>query len=327
MSPLSAVAAVCDRRPALRLAAAVFTLVLLALPASAAPAPDTSEPAPLAARSLLLDIAKAGEQFVAVGDRGHVVISTDDGKTWTQSITPTRAMLTCVSFADAEHGWAAGHDGVILATADGGRTWTRQDDGNDLETVYLDILFLDPSHGFAVGAYGKFQETTDGGRTWTTRKISDEDVHFNRIARDGPSALYLAGERGTVLISHDAGQTWTRSPLEYEGSLFGVRPLSGGLLVAYGLRGRIFVSTDDGASWQPRDSDIKVLIMAGERLRDGVLVLAGQGGNFFISRDAARSFHHWKPDDFGTSVADLAVAHDGALITVGEAGAIRITIP
>jgi photosystem II stability/assembly factor-like uncharacterized protein len=327
MSPLFAVAAVCDRRLA-RLFAAAFALLTLCAASRlfAAPA-DRSEPAPLAAKSLLLDITKAGENFVAVGDRGHVLISSDDGKTWSQSVTPTRAMLTCVSFSDAQHGWAAGHDGVILATADGGITWSRQDDGNDIETVYLDLLFLDAQHGFLVGAYGKFLETTNGGKTWAPRKISDDDVHFNRLSHDGDAAFYLAGESGTVLISHDRGRSWMRSPLEYEGSLYGVRPLSGGLLVAYGLRGRIFVSTDDGASWEPRDADIKVLIMAGTRLRDGAVVLAGQGGNFFVSRDACRSFHHWKRDDFGTSVADLAVAHDGALITVGEAGAVRLNLP
>lgn len=308
----------------------LLATLLLVSPLSAlraASAPDASEPAALAAKSLLLDIAKAGEKFVAVGDRGHVLVSSDDGKSWTQSITPTRAMLTCVSFADAEHGWAAGHDGVILATTDGGKTWTRQDDGKEIETVYLDTLFLDAQHGFVVGAYGKLLETTDGGKTWQTRRASEEDVHFNRIAHDGGSTLYLAGERGTVLVSRDTGQTWTRLPLDYEGSLYGVCPLSGGLLVAYGLRGRIFVSTDDGANWQPRDTDIKVLLMTGARLRDGVVVLAGQGGNFFISRDACRSFHHWKPDDLGTSIADLIPARDGALITVGEAGAIRINIP
>jgi len=324
MSLLSAAAAV--RR--LALAAPFAALAGCVLPVlRAAPATEVSEPAPLAAKSLLLDLAKAGDRFVAVGDRGHVLLSADDGKSWTQSITPTRAMLTCVSFADAQHGWAAGHDGVIIATADGGRTWTRQDDGHDLDTVYLDILFLDANHGFVVGAYGKFLETTDGGKTWTARKVADEDVHFNRISHDGTAAIYLAGESGTVLISRDLCRTWMRSPIEYEGSLYGVRPLSGGLLVAYGLRGRIFVSTDDGASWQPRDTDTKVLIMAGTRLREGVVVLAGQGGNFFISRDGCHSFHSWKPDDFGTGVADMAVAADGALITVGEAGAVRINIP
>src|ERR1035437_9479886 len=37
-------------------------------------ATEFSELAPLAAKSLLLDVTKAGDRFVAVGDRGHILI-------------------------------------------------------------------------------------------------------------------------------------------------------------------------------------------------------------------------------------------------------------
>lgn len=302
-------------------------LACLGLSLGAVRAQETSTPSALAARSLLLAVTRAGDQLVAVGDRGHIVLSEDNGQTWRQSPAPTRAMLTGVSFADAQHGWAVGHDGVILATDDGGRTWKRQDSGTDLDTVYLDVHFLDARRGFAVGAYGKFVETGDGGATWHDRRLSEEDLHLNRIAADGSGQLYLAGEAGTLLISTDSGKTWTKSDTGYEGSFFGVRPLSGGVLVAYGLRGSIFVSTDRGETWEQRETEAKVLLQAGLRLRDGVTVLAGQGGNFYISRDAGRSFHHWKPDGFGTGVSDLAAARDGALIAVGEAGAVRLTVP
>jgi photosystem II stability/assembly factor-like uncharacterized protein len=300
---------------------------LVAFATAASAAPEQSEPSRLAAKSLLLDIARAGETLVAVGDRGHVVLSTDEGATWTQAVTPTRAMLTAVAFPDATHGWAVGHDGVILHTSDGGRSWARQDKGDDLETVLLDVHFLDPKVGFAVGAYGKFLATTDGGATWEPRRILDEDLHLNRLSAGADGHLYLAGEAGTVLASTDRGATWRRTGPDYEGSLFGIRPLAGGLLVAYGLRGHIFVSPDDGATWQTRETDVKVLLMACAKVRDGELVVAGQGGNFYLSRDSAKSFQHWKPADFGGGVADLVVARDGHLVTVGEAGAVRLRLP
>lgn len=290
-------------------------------------APEQSEPSRLAAKSPLLDIARAGDALVAVGDRGHVILSSDEGQTWTQAVTPTRAMLTAVAFPDSTHGWAVGHDGVILHTGDGGRTWTRQDKGDDLETVFLDVHFLDARVGFAVGAYGKFLATSDGGATWEPRKVLEEDLHLNRLTAAADGHLYLAGEAGTVLISNDRGATWRRTGPEYEGSLFGVRPLAGGLLVAYGLRGHIFVSPDEGASWQERETDVKVLLMACAKVRDGEIVVAGQGGNFYLSRDSAKSFQHWKPDDFGGGVADLVLARDGHLVTVGETGAVRLRLP
>jgi len=82
-----------------------------------------AEIAPLAATSLLLDLAQAGDRLVAVGERGHVLLSDDEGVTWRQAKSvPTRAMLTAVYFADGEYGWAVGHDETILNTVDGGET-------------------------------------------------------------------------------------------------------------------------------------------------------------------------------------------------------------
>jgi photosystem II stability/assembly factor-like uncharacterized protein len=302
-----------------------FTLGLFfPLPLQAA---EFAEPAPLAAKSLLLGVARAGTSLVAVGDRGHVLISSDEGRTWSQSTVPTRAMLTGVSFPDPSHGWAVGHDGVILNTVDGGRTWQRQDKGDDLETIYLDVLFLDPRRGFAVGAYGKFIRTQDGGKTWRAESPSEHDIHYNRLTASAGGLLFLAGESGTLLLSSDAGVTWKQSHVPYDGSLFGYVPIEENTGVVHGLRGHIFTTTDQGASWIPHNSEIKALIMAGLRLRSGVVVLGGQGGNFFISRDHGASFSPWKPAGFGSSVAALAETDDGALIAVGEAGAVRLTLP
>lgn len=301
--------------------------VLLALFWASAAHAENSVLAPLASHALLLDIARAGSQLVAVGDRGHVLVSADNGKTWTQSVTPTRAMLTGVAFADARHGWAVGHDGVILATTDGGKTWTRQDDGNSLDTIFLDVFFLDAQHGFAVGAYGKFLTTFDGGKNWSASSPLADEVHYNHISRGPVGELYLAGEGGIVLVSFDSGKTWSRSEVPYEGSLFGVLALEEADAVAYGLRGHILRTTDHGATWIQLNSDLKVLIMAGCKMKNGTVVLAGQGGNFFVSRDAGHTFQSWQPPGFGTSVADLLEAADGSLVVVGEAGATRIKLP
>jgi photosystem II stability/assembly factor-like uncharacterized protein len=288
---------------------------------------ETSEPAPLAPKSLLLAAARAGDALVVVGDRGHVLRSTDQGRTWTQVIVPARAMLTGVSFADAQHGWAVGHDGVILATTDGGQTWARQDDGQDLETVYLDVFFRDAQRGFAVGAYGKFMATTDGGKTWTAEKPSEDEVHYNRLTAHADGYLYLAGEAGLLLVSRDNGKTWLKSDVPYDGSFFGALPLETGRVILYGLRGHILRSDDHGGNWAEDRNPVEVLIMAGTRLDSGVLVLAGQGGNFFVSRDGGEKFTHWKPAEFGTSVAAVIDAGDGAVLAVGEAGAARVNLP
>jgi photosystem II stability/assembly factor-like uncharacterized protein len=306
----------------------IFVIVLaFAVFVSPAYSLETSTVAPLAARALLLDVANTGDKLVAVGDHGNVVISHDNGLTWTQSIAPTQVLLTAVSFPDSQHGWAVGHEGVIITTTDGGQTWHRQDDGKNIETVFLDVRFLNPSQGFAVGAYGKFLKTADGGKNWTAAKPIDEEMHYNRLSVGTDGALYLAGESGTLLLSRDNGKKWSKAEVPYDGSLFGALPLDGESLVVYGLRGHIFHSDDRGVTWEPQNSEIKVLITCGIRLKTGTILLGGQGGNFFVSRDAGHAFESWKMAGFSSSVAAMVEADDGAVITVGEAGATRVKVP
>jgi len=303
----------------------IFLIISFALPSL--PAAETSEPAPLAARALLLDAVNTGDKIIAVGDHGVIAISRDNGLTWTQSPAPTGTLLTAVTFPDPHHGWAVGHDGIILATNDGGLTWQRQDDHKSLDAVFLDVRFLDTDHGLAVGAYGKFLTTIDGGKTWVPGKPAADEVHYNRLTRGADGSLYLAGESGTLLLSYDAGKTWRKSEVPYDGSLFGALAMEHGGLIVYGLRGHILRSDDHGATWEPKNSELKVLITCRLRLKNGTIVLGGQGGNFFLSRDDGHTFTAWKPADFSTSIAGMVEANDGAIVTVGEGGAIRVKLP
>lgn len=304
-----------------------FTLILAFTPTSPLCAADSSEPAPLAAKSLLLDVAHAGPRLVAVGDRGHVLLSDDDGASWRQIIVPTRAMLTGVSFADTRHGWAVGHDGVILATTDAGATWSRQASGQDLETVLLDVQALDARHVHVVGAYGKHLLTTDAGQIWTLHRPSPDEPHLNQITAGPDGALYVTGEFGTLLASRDAGAPWEKLAVPYDGSLYGLLPLDRDSLLTYGLRGHVYASSDRGATWTERPTEVAVLIMAGLQMKSGVIVLAGLGGNFHVSRDGGATFTHWQPDAYNGGVSALLESNDGALIVVGEKGAARLRLP
>jgi photosystem II stability/assembly factor-like uncharacterized protein len=299
---------------------------LLALFPFTLTAADYSEPAPLAPESLLLDLTRAGANLVAVGDRGHVLLSADDGKSWKQVLVPTRAMLTGVSFGDATHGWAVGHDGVILATSDGGRTWVRQDSGNDLDTVWLDVFFSSERIGLVAGAYGKCQLTMDGGKTWQPSPIPEE-AHLNQIAPTATDRLYLAGEMGTLLTSTDARAGWEKVDVPYDGSLYGVLPLDARRLLIHGLRGSVYFSENAGKTWTQRETAVPVLLMAGLRLKSGVIILAGIGGNFYLSRDDGTTFAHWQPEAYTGGVSALLEANDGALIVAGEKGVARLQLP
>ena len=282
--------------------------------------------APLAAQTLLLDLAAAGPRLVAVGERGHILVSDDQGRSWRQVPSPTRATLTGVHFADPRNGWAVGHLGTILRTIDAGESWQPLAAGLDRESVLLDVLFLNAAEGFAVGAYGLCLHTTDGGATWTRLEPQPDQFHFNQIARAPDGALFLIGESGTLLRSRDGGLGWEPVPPPYEGSLFGLVALADGQLLVHGLRGHVFRSTNGGAGWLPVATSVPTLLMHGLRLRNGLVVLAGQSGNFFVSRDRGQSFTLWQPGD-SSGVAALLETADGALLAVGDKGVRRFDPP
>ena len=156
---------------------------------AAEPAVLLSERAPLAYRSLLIGIASAGERFVAVGERGHVLLSDDKGRTWVQAdLVPTQALLTGVCFMDARRGIAVGHDEVILATQDAGRTWQRTHYAPQAQQPLLDVACNPGGHAIAVGAYSAYLVSEDGGASWTERKFEPRPLPTHSSAHPGAAA-------------------------------------------------------------------------------------------------------------------------------------------
>jgi photosystem II stability/assembly factor-like uncharacterized protein len=305
--------------------------VASAFGALAAPPPEALPASgPLSAttmqRLLLVDAERAGNRIVAVGDRGYIVYSDDNGASWTRAKSPAAPLLTAVTFVDAKQGWAVGHDAVILATADGGETWTLQFSAPAEQRPLLDVLFVDRSRGFAVGAYGAFYETADGGKSWTARKVIPDDKHLNAIVAVGESKLMIFGEAGTILSSVDAGRTWTPLASPYKGSLFGALVAQDGAIVAFGLRGRIYRSTDGGRQWNQVDNATTATLMGGTRLAGGALVIAGGMGTVLVSRDNGRSFGAF-PTGSTRVFAKALPGTSRALLLFGEAGVREAEFP
>lgn len=230
---------------------AVLSLAVATTPASAqdeaAGPPEKPQPAmiaPLAAKKTLVSVAAAGGTLVAVGDRGHILTSKD-GKDWTQVPSPADIMLNRVRFRDDRTGLALGHDAAILKTTDGGMTWTVVHFDATSRPLY-DLAFVDEQTLFAVGGYGLFLDSTDGGATWTPREfeIGALGQHFNAVTALGDGSLLVAGEKGLLMRSTDKGATWALIDTPYTGSFFGVQPLGPAGAVAYGLRGNIYVADD-----------------------------------------------------------------------------------
>ena len=281
---------------------------------------EYAEHMPLSTRSLLLDITSLPDGgFVAVGERGHVILSSD-GKNWQQAeVVPTRSTLTTIAERDGRL-WAAGHDSVILTSGDGGQTWTRQYFDPDRQQPIMDLHFFDAQRGMAIGAYGLGLFSTDGGENWQERVINEEEWHNNAILVPSESDILIAGEAGFSYRSRDHGQSWETIEMPYPGSMFGIVDGVDGCLSVFGLRGNVQESCDSGASWTELETGTESSI-AGAVHVQGKTVMVGNSG-LVLTRDGAGPFqveYHSSGMDFAAVIDD----HHGAFLLVGEDGVHR----
>jgi photosystem II stability/assembly factor-like uncharacterized protein len=283
---------------------------------------------PLASRSLLNGLAKAGSRTVAVGQRGHALYSDDAGRTWQQAKVPVSSDLVAVHFPTATTGWAVGHDGVVLRSTDAGATWTRQLDGRAIGTVVvdyyakaaaggaadaaradalqaearriaqqgadnplLDVWFADEKQGYVVGAFGLILRTADGGATWEPLLHAVDNpkaLHLYAVRGIGED-VWITGEQGLVLKLDRATGQFRAIEVPYKGTLFGVVG-HGRTVLVHGLRGTLLRSVDGGQSWQPVDTGLQVGLTAGATDGDGRVYVASQAGHILVSANSGATF-------------------------------------
>lgn len=292
--------------------------------------PRPAELRPLAVESLLLDVVNTGQRLVAVGDRGHILLSSN-GNDWAQTEVPVRSALTAAAFAaDGQVGWVVGHDAVILRTEDGGKSWVLQNFEPELELPFLDLLVIDEQSAIVAGAYGHLRKTLDGGKTWEevdAPEIRDEEVHFNSIVRLTSGALFIAGESGMLGYSLDDGDSWTRLESPYDSSYFGAVPSGGQGVLIYGLRGTMYVNDDpvnnpDIDGWIEVGNENVATMYGGTRLQDGRVVLVGLNGTVTVVEGI--NLNIFKSAK-GTPLSSVVEFGDG-LLTVGESGIQRTAL-
>ncbi len=281
---------------------------------------DYAEHLPLVAESMLLDITRAGDRLVAVGERGHVILS-GDGENWTQAeVVPTRATLTTVT-AFGERLWAGGHDAVIITSGDGGNTWTRLFFDPERQQAVMDLYFTDEDNGVAIGSYGLYLVTRDGGQNWEDIEIDPEGgYHLNSMLRFDDGRRLIAGEAGYSYRSYDDGATWEMMDMPYLGSMWGALQLDGECALFYGLRGHAMQSCDFGTSWSELETGSEASISGGA-MHDGRVLLAAASGAV-LTRDDSRDWSetiHSSGVDFAAAVA----LDDGTFLLVGEDGVFR----
>ncbi|MEX2473733.1 photosystem II stability/assembly factor-like protein [Marinobacter sp.] len=332
--------------------------LLVSFPALANDAPDTlnqgAVESELARSSMLSAINFAGDRLVAVGVKGHVVLSDDEGESWRQAEhVPVSVTLTGVCFNNARDGWAVGHRGAILRTGDGGENWELQYDGfkaaNDVHEAlkktksddafygemmvedgadkpFLEVRCLGEKQAAVVGAFGFAFTTTDGGGNWEPSVDVFEgtgQMHVYGIVPAG-KGLVMAGERGALFETSANMSGFQQLPSPYDGTFFGLMDAGSGGLVAYGLRGHAYWSGDGGESWREAELDTNRSLTAGTGLANGNLLLVDNSGSGWVSRDNGHSFNPVFGDR-SFAVTDLLQLNNGDVLATGARGFLRFS--
>lgn len=312
-----------------------------------------------ALNSAVLSVARAGDRLVAVGERGIVQVSDDNGRSWRQTASPVSVTLTAVQFVGDKLGWATGHFGIVLHTTDGGETWIKQLDGKRAAQLalqdakarvsageegaeralkeaqylvsdgpdkpFLDLLFLNEHTGYVIGAYNLILRTEDGGRTWVSWQSKVENptgMHLYAMHSVGDQ-IYIAGEQGVLLKGSWSEGDFKAVSTPYFGSYFGVIADSPSDVVIYGLRGNAYRSTDRGGNWSRVDLGAEVSISDGLLLQDGRVAMVNQTGQLFIADPGSEQFE-LKPLLRSLPATSIAEGADGAIIIGSLRGLMRI---
>jgi hypothetical protein len=186
----------------------------------------------------LRGIAFADGQFVAVGDNGLILVSSD-GMAWTEGPGPLVDGLSAVT-------WGA--DGWVVV-------------GNNGLAVAMDLSVGVPSmnrhlHG-AVHAEGRFVAVGEGGTVGLSANGQDWTVHSAGESKallgvtHGATGYVAVGEQGTVITS-TVGASWEPRASGTEAWLSAVA-YGAGQYVAVGNDG-VILGSPDGVSWEPRIS-------------------------------------------------------------------------
>lgn len=218
---------------------------------------------------------------------------------------------------------------TVLRTGDG-QDWVRTEPG--YFAILGGVASPEPGTVVAVGYNGATSSalvlrSSDGGDTWVETPVAS-DQRLNSVVFAGAGRGVAVGNAGTIVLTADAGSTWTAavsgSGLDFPDAVYRA---DGALFVAAsdgGDSGEVLTSTDDGSSWEFHAFDRGVGAIAFDGEAHGVAV--GAGGAVFETSDGGE---HWADTTYSPSrhgLRGVSFADRRRGIAVGDSGAVLRTI-
>ncbi len=295
----------------------------------------------------------SGSIFVAVGDYGTILRTTNDGTDWSVISSGTTTKLNKVHFCSAETGFSVGQAGIILKTSNGGSDWTSLSfpDATNLTSLYFtdvltgfvgnalgaiykttnggsnwvsqtpaggaisSIMFVNANQGFAGSADGNLFKTTDAGLTWSSLAASSAivDVKFT----DALNGWYVNGTN--LYKTTNGGSSW-EIPISLNGETAAMAISSNNIFTAGNLKyidkftvGGSFISTTSSGSGYLNSLAVN---------NGSIVVAVGTGGNIFISTDDGTNWTSCLATPNDLTLSTMFQNPNGQIFAAGSSGSI-----
>ena len=145
-----------------------------------------------------------------VGASGFTARTVDGGTTWTSHQWDAQPFYG-VSFSDTLDGWAVGA-GIVYGSHDGGVSWYKLQPSLTAQVLHS-VSRVSSTAAWAVGAQGTVISTsaTTDSLAWSLASVGS-DYQLTGIQMTDATNGWAVGSStagGAILVTHDAGTTWT----------------------------------------------------------------------------------------------------------------------
>jgi photosystem II stability/assembly factor-like uncharacterized protein len=306
----------------------------------------------IAEDATLNDVCHVGASCWAVGERGVVVQSGDNGQTWTTAMTPVDCSLQSVCFLTNRMGWIAGYrvipgtsqlTAVLFQTRDGGASWTDLSASPQIAGAealatstlpgLLHVRFFGLDEAMAVtmpvtqrGGAGIFR-SDDGGQTWTALSSDQPGSSWN-------TGVFLSMAEGVVVGQHQSysavvsDQAVVINPAQPTlRQMRGVSLNSDGTGWIVGDNATIFTTQNSGVTWEPPATDLSKSTSEVADLNtvahNGETILLAGNPAACLFRSTANG-QQWETVHIPATgqIKKLRILSDGVVLAVGSFGQI-----
>jgi len=260
---------------------------------------------------------------------GHVLQSTNNGRTWKQlrkfnhligsllidPRTPTTLYASTGTWTNDGH-QQEGHG--MFKSIDAGATW--QPINNGVPTKRGTLLGIDPNNSQRLYCKDNFDEnqsgvhkisslyrSKDGGATWHNANLNNTGIVSLKIDPLNTDIVYVTTYNHGVFKSTDAGETWANitNVIHKHVSAYGlaVDSINPDNLFIGTVEG-VYQSTDGGNSWSPSDDGLKQQLVYSLAIdpKKPSIIYAGtnHGHGLFKSIDSGKKWHYAGLKGLGT---------------------------